>query len=198
MSEPDARYRRTAILIAVLAGHLALFATLIMTTRFGIPAASKLRAIELLQLPPVPMPAVGSATERLRPITANTVIRIGATDLDSIAPAVTLPAASPVSGSGSGVDWAAEARRALQAYEIRKREPLPYTPVSSEPVEDRWWPRARHRAGEQYKTPDGDWIVWISDQCYQIATTRTTVSAPGAMLPMTVCREPETNRPAAH
>jgi hypothetical protein len=181
--------RRGATLIVVLAGHLALFTGLIMTTRVGAPAASGLRAVELLVLPAVPMPSVRDSTDRLRPLSVNTVIHIGATDIDSVAPSVTLPSASAVEGSGSGVDWAAEARRALQAYEIRKRQPLTYTPVSSEPVEDRWWPRSQHHAGEQYKTTDGDWIVWISDKCYQIATPLTTASAPGAMLPMTVCRE---------
>lgn len=182
-------YRRSATLLAVLAGHAALFATLMMTTRTGTPAASTLRAIPLLVLPPVPMPTVHSAADRLRPQSVNSVIRIGAADLDSIAPSVTLPSASPVEGSGSGVNWAAEARRALQAYEIRKRQPLPYTALSSEPAEDRWWPRSQHHAGEQYKTINGDWIVWISDNCYQIATPLMTSSAPGAMLPMTVCGE---------
>jgi hypothetical protein len=63
-------------------------------------------------------------------------------------------------------------------------------------VEDRWWPRSKHHAGEQYKTPDGDWIVWINDNCYQVATPLMTVSAPGAMLPMTVCRDPAAEAPA--
>ena len=145
--------RRTVTLIAVLAGHLALFGTLMMTTRVGTPAASGLRAMELLVLPPVPMPGVRDSTDRLRPMRVNPVIHIGATDIDSFAPAVTLPSSSPVEGSGSGVDWAAEARRALQAYEIRKRQPLNYTPVSSEPVEDRWWPRSQRQAANSTRRP---------------------------------------------
>jgi hypothetical protein len=42
------------------------------------------------------------------------------------------------------VDWAAEARRALQAFEIRNREPAANNSVSrSSPAEQPWWPAHR-------------------------------------------------------
>jgi hypothetical protein len=177
-------------LLAVVLVHAALFVTLHLSARVGRRPAAAMVA-DVLLLPPIPayplaMPR--SVAERVRPPRIDTLLHVGATDLDSFAPRLAASSAAPLEGSGSGVDWAAEARRALQAYEIRKRQPLPYDAVASEPAEDGWWPRAQHRAGEQFKTAAGDWIVWINDDCYQIATPVTLVAAPGATRAQTVCR----------
>jgi hypothetical protein len=97
------------------------------------------------------------------------------------------PSAAASNGDGSGVDWRAEARRAVQAYEIRNHEPESSDLVSGSPAEDQWWPRSRHNAGDQYKTANGDWIVWINSSCYQIAIAGGSAYAPGAAGPRTVC-----------
>ena len=72
-------------------------------------------------------------------------------------------------GEGYGVDWAAEARRALQAFEIRNHKPASNQSVSGGPEEDHWRAGAQHHAGERYKTANGDWIVWVDANCYEIA-----------------------------
>ena len=69
---------------------------------------------------------------------------------------------------GTAVDWAAEARRAVQAFDIRSHLPASNQSVSGSPAEDHWWPRRQHHAGDQFKTANGDWIVWINDSCYQL------------------------------
>jgi hypothetical protein len=91
-------------------------------------------------------------------------------------------------GRGSGVYWTLEARRALNAFEIRQHQPVVNKSVSTQPEEDNWWPRGPHRAGERFKTADGDWIVWIDANCYQVASPGPSIYAPGATLPRTVCR----------
>ncbi len=53
--------------------------------------------------------------------------------------------------------------------------------------EDGWWPLGRHFAGEQYRTAGGDWIVWVSSNCYQVASAGASAAAPGALLPQTTC-----------
>jgi hypothetical protein len=97
-------------------------------------------------------------------------------------------ATGPSSGDGSGVDWHAEARRALQAFEIRNRQLSSNKSVSGRPEDDNWLPNAQHRAGEQLKTANGDWIVWINANCYEIASSGPNGYAIGAALPDAICR----------
>jgi hypothetical protein len=98
--------------------------------------------------------------------------------------------ASSSDGSGSGVDWAAEARRALHAFEIRNRQPSINNSISSKPGEDNWWPQALHHAGDQFKTANGDWIVWINTNCYQVASSGPSAYALDAWQPQTICHDP--------
>ncbi len=110
------------------------------------------------------------------------------------------PLASGTLGNGAGVDWTAEAHRALQAFEIRHNEAAGSEASASPVGDDAWWPREPHRAGEQYKTAGGDWIVWINASCYQVASAGSTYGA-GTAGGQTVCprREPSgaANRAAA-
>jgi hypothetical protein len=85
------------------------------------------------------------------------------------------------------VNWTAEAHRAVQAFEIRRNHPPGGAISSSTPWTD-WWPQGRHSVGDQFKTPNGDWIVWISSNCYQIA--RWGPGAYGSTPPQTVCSHP--------
>jgi hypothetical protein len=106
--------------------------------------------------------------------------------LEGVSPATTAPVSrSGSKDGGAGVDWAAEARRALQAFEIRSRQPAGNNSVSrSSPAEQPWWPA--HHPGERVKTADGNWIVWINSSCYQVATSLPSASGSGPQ-PLTVC-----------
>jgi hypothetical protein len=179
------RLPRYLTLLAVLALHLALVAVLL--TAFGsqnIPLAAN-QPVELLYIPPAIVPKIRADTSPARRLRGDMSISIAPPVLDADAPAA--PPGSASEGSGSGVNWAAEARRAVQAFEIRKHQPPRNTTVSRSPAEENWWPQSPHRAGDQYKTASGDWIVWINAGCYQVARASANVNAPGALLPQTFC-----------
>jgi hypothetical protein len=177
---------RYLTLIAVLIMHVVLLAALIMTPRIANVSTSVSVPIELLFIPPADLPKIRSEHSRPRRLAGNTAVSI--TPPVPASPSSSFP--SPASGSdgnGSGVDWAAEARRAVQAFEIRSHQPSRNNSVSGSPAEDHWWPRVQHHAGDRFKTANGDWIVWINSSCYQIASSAALAGAPGATLPPTIC-----------
>jgi hypothetical protein len=169
---------RSVILFVVLALHLAVLALRVSASRAGDPVLAE-HAVELLYLPPAALPKIRSENARPRHLSGGTAITVAPPALDSSL--LSAPSSSPSSGNGSGIDWPAEARRAVQAFDIRNHRPP--EPVSSGPAEENWWPR--HHAGEQFKTANGDWIVWINESCYRVASSGAYV--PGATLPPTVC-----------
>ena len=176
---------RYVTLFVVLALHLAIFAALLLTSRPGEIAVPGNYPVELVYIPPASTPKIRTENAHPKPLKGDTSISIEPLMLGSIGTSQA-PSASASNGDGSGVDWKAEARRAVQAFEIRNHEPESSDLVSGSPAEDQWWPRSRHSAGDQYKTADGDWIVWINPSCYQIAVAGTSPYA-GAMGPQTVC-----------
>jgi hypothetical protein len=176
---------RYVTVLVVVTLHLALFVALVMTsgTR-GLPAPAD-HAVELLFLPPVNLPKVRSENARPRRLSGDTAITIAPpVPIESPSPSLSPRPASSSDGGGSGVDWAAEARRALQAFEIRKNQPRGNNSISSKPGEDNWWPKTQHHAGERFKTANGDWIVWINASCYQLASSGPSAYA---LPPQTVC-----------
>jgi hypothetical protein len=175
---------RYIALIVVLALHVAVVAALLMRSGALSITVPMNQPIELLLLPPASIPKIRSESAPPRRVSGDNAISLPPPVLD-----VTSTARSPGSasdGNGSGVDWAAEARRALRAFEIRKHQPPSNSTVSRSPAEENWWPQVRHRAGDQFKTPSGDWIVWIDENCYQVAAAGSA-AAPGAVLSPTIC-----------
>jgi hypothetical protein len=182
--------RRYATLLAVVALHLGFVAVLLMTPPAGSSRSSTVQPVEVLFLPPPNPPKVRVASAPSRRLSVDTAITSAPPVLDSPSSSMRSSSASSSDGSGSGVDWAAEARRAVQAFDIRQHQPASRTSVSGRPGEDTWWPHAPHHAGDQFKTANGDWIVWINANCYQIASSGPSASAQGAAPPQTICREP--------
>ena len=175
--------------------HLALVAWLMLPTPMPLMAAWAEQPVEVVFLSSASAAKIHA--EKFRPLvlSGDTAISIDPPVLVSEYSGSS-PSGSDSDGSGPGVDWKAEARRALQAYEIRNREPPNDAALSVSPAEETWWPQARHRPGVRYKTANGDWIVWINSSCYQIATSAPSASAPGAMLSETICTG-ESARPRA-
>lgn len=104
--------------------------------------------------------------------------------------AITYPSADD---TVAPVDWAAEAHKAAAA--ITNSNAMPSAPpdrrkTSSAPGPRPWFPHSAHHAGEQYKTNDGDSIVWISDKCY-VKSSKQLLGVPDliarSMLSGTVC-----------
>ena len=176
---------RFMTLLFVLAFHAAVLGILLTTSRVGSASAPTARSVELLHLPPVTIPKVRAENPAPRQVVGVKTRTIALPALDS--PVLSAASASSSDGTGSGVDWAAEARRALQAYDIRQSQPANHHSISSDPVEEAWWPQGRHHAGDKFKTASGDWIVWISDNCYRVASPGLNSYVPGAVVAQTVC-----------
>jgi hypothetical protein len=178
--------RRYLTLLTVLAVHAGLVALLMMGSSSLTRTWSEDETVQLLYVPPPGFARIRSENSRPQVLAGNTEISLAPPHLDITAPS-TSPSAGGAEGVGPGVDWKAEARRAVQAFDIRSREP-PSDPLPMSPAEDWWWPRMRHRLGEPYKTSSGDWIVWISTNCYQVArAVALTPSSATAAPPQTVC-----------
>ena len=190
---------RYVTLIMVIGVHVGLVAALMMASRVQIGALSTEQPVELLLFPPTTAPKVRPESFRPKRLSGDTAITMAPPEFDSVAPS---PASDPsaTNGNGSGVDWRAEARRALQAYEIRNRLPQSDNSLSGSPAEETWWPQAHRRAGMPFKTAGGDWIVWINSNCYQVATSDANAYTLGAMLPHTVCesRDPPPAQKTRH
>jgi hypothetical protein len=189
--------QRYATLLLVLAVHLGVFALLLMTPMTRGEPRSPLQSVELLLLTPADVPPIRVANLRPRRLSAATDLAITPPLLDSTSPsAPASPSDGPQSaarGNGSAVDWAAEAHRALQAFEIRNHQPKNDVLVTGSPAEEHWWPYTKHQPGDHFKTPSGDWIVWINSSCYQVANSGPNTYALGMAPPRTFCID-ESNR----
>jgi hypothetical protein len=177
----------TAALVLIL--HAALIAALMMTSRTGRLAASTANSVELLFVAPVDPPKARTVMAKLRRQSAAVTITVEPPVLESLSFPISQGPASSTNGEGSGVDWAAEARRALQAFEIRNHQPSVNRSVSGGPEEDRWRLHAQHHAGERFKTAGGDWIVWLDANCYEIAHAGSSAYAHVAPLTEPICQE---------
>lgn len=177
---------RYATLLAVLAVHVALLAAMLAGTRALSIVSAANAPVELVYLPPPQIPRIRAETSPPRRLSGDTAIWVSPPVLESDSAALT-PTASASDGNGSGVDWKAEARRAVQAFEIRSHRPSSDYTMPGGAAEDQWWPLARHRAGDQFKTASGDWIVWVNASCYQVASSKANAFALGAPPPPTIC-----------
>ena len=178
--------RRSATLLTVLAVHFAVVAVLWSESRTLDRPAAAVQSVELIALPPPPVPKIRAETSPPRRLSGDTAIWVSPPVLESDSAALT-PTASASDGNGSGVDWRAEARRAVQAFEIRSHRPASDYTMPGGAAEEKWWPLARHRAGDQFKTANGDWIVWVNASCYQVASSKANPPAVGAPPPPTIC-----------
>ena len=176
---------RYLTLLVVVTLHLALIAALMMTGRTGDLPTSTDYSVELLFLPPITFPRVRSENARPRRLSGDTAVTIALPIPIALpSPSLSPRPASSSDGSGLGVDWAAEARRALRAFEIHNYQPPINNAISRMPWEDNGWPQAQHQTGDRFKTANGDWMVWINASCYQLASSGPK---PYAVLPQTIC-----------
>jgi hypothetical protein len=176
---------RPTVLFMVLALHLAALALLLAHSRTLNIAGPAEQAIQLVVLAPVKPPKV--RIENARPQHWST----------NIAPALAPPALNSSTQSGPGsapdgrgpaVNWAAEAHRAVRAFEIRRHQTGNSALSVSSSLDESG--SREHHAGDQMKTASGDWIVWINADCYQIAAWHSETPAVGTISPKIICRNP--------
>jgi hypothetical protein len=178
---------RYLTLLAVITVHTALLAWLAAASHTrGVAANVPSESVQLLFIPPPSLPKVRLQSVQPLRLRSGTPVSVTPPPLDAPpSPAAEEPPRSGSKDGGSGVDWAAEERRALRAFEIRSHQPAINNSVSRRsPAEQPWWPA--HRPGERYKTAEGNWIVWINSSCYQVATSSLSTSGSGPQ-PRTIC-----------
>ena len=183
-----AKTLRPIALFVVLALHLAALALLLAHSRTLNIAGAAEHPLELMVLAPVKPPKVtieNTGPQRLR---TNIAIALAPPALNSSSQ--TGPGSAP-DGQGSAVNWAAEAHRAVRAFEIRGHQTTNSALSVSSSLDVTG--SSEHHAGDKLKTPNGDWIVWISADCYQIASWHSDVPAFGE--PTIICRKPAAHPP---
>jgi hypothetical protein len=147
MDQRKAWGSRSLILAGLLAVHLGLLAWALLATRTSSVPAPRKSPSTIVYLPPIQFPRVYAEHTRLEPMRTNVA--------EGLAPP--LFASSTQSGSeaaadgrGSAVNWAAEAHRAVRAFEIRRDHPRTSAISVSMSWED--WVLREHHPGERYKT----------------------------------------------
>jgi len=191
------RTERYAAAATVLALHLVLIAALIMMPRTGKLAAATANTVEVLFVAPAKPPQL-RVTANLPRRGHRLALTVEPPVLESLSfPASPTPGSS-ANGEGTGVDWGAEARRALQAFEIRNRQHSASQSVSGRPEDDHWPPHAQHHAGERFKTENGDWMVWVDANCYEIAHAGSGAYAHVAPLTEPICQDHPGAAAASH
>jgi hypothetical protein len=169
--------------LAVSALHLAALALLLANSRTLTMAESAEHPVELMALPPVKAPRVRVDNARPQRLSTDIAVSLAPPLLNSSLQSG--PSSAP-DGRGAAVNWIAEAHRAVRAYEIRRNQSANSALSVSSSLDEVG--SREHHAGDQLKTASGDWIVWISDSCYQIASWRSNTAAAGAISPQTICR----------
>ena len=147
--------------------------------------------IEIVALPPIQPPKVVVENNRPQRLSTDIAVALAPPLLNSSmqsGTSIQSGTSSAPDGRGSGVNWIAEAHRAVRAYEIRKNQTSNSALSVSSSLDELGF--REHHAGDQMKTASGDWIVWIDDNCYQVASWRSNATASGAVSPQTICRNP--------
>lgn len=183
---------RSVTLALVLAIHVALIALWLWGSHHSMILAEPSPPIELMWLPPTKVPTVRVDNTRPPHVSANLSISLAPPELTSQSAAT--PPASAADRPGSDVNWAAEAHRAVQAFEIRRDRQVSHAMLGSTPW-DGWLPHREHHAGDRFKTDSGDWIVWIDGNCYQVATWHAGAPAEDATQTPTICVGEEKKNP---
>jgi hypothetical protein len=175
---------RPAVFGLVLALHVATLALLLNSRTVNIRGADG-RFVELLALPPIEPPKVKIENARPQHWSTNIAVALAPPTLNSSSESG--PGSAP-DGRGAAVNWAAEAHRAVRAFEIRGHQTKNSALSVSSSLDESGW--REHHAGDQLKTPSGDWIVWINANCYQIASWHSDAPDFSAISPKIICRKP--------
>lgn len=186
-----AKTLRATVLFIVLALHVATLALLLAGSRTLHIAGAAEHPIELVRLPPVKPPALRLANTRPQRWSTDIAVALAPPALNSSSQSG--PGSAP-DGQGPGVNWAAEAHRAVRAFEIRTHQ-TGNSALSVSSALDVSGSR-EHHSGDQMKTASGDWIVWINADCYQIASWRSDAPASGPISPRVICRNPAAAAPS--
>jgi hypothetical protein len=162
--------RRYLALGAVLALHVGIIAAIIDTTQFRPVLTSATRPLEITFLPPEAKPVVRPPS----PVQDSNKIHNMPRSVPPPTPdlEVVQPAPSPTQ-SASTVDWAQEAQ-AVAATRAQEKSPKSGAGAEAPPLPNSpFAPSPAHHAGEEFTTVSGERAVYVSDNCYQVASPFT-------------------------
>jgi hypothetical protein len=153
-------------IVVVLAFHL-LTIVIVVSSRSRRVLTSTTSPIEILFLPPEtaarirPPPALPNHSKRTE----------AAISAAPSTPTITLAPLSPSAAYlGPPIDWAEEAQTVAAAMaksdSLQTHQGSDTTPSSQSPFA----PPPTHHAGEQFRTDTGEWIVFVTDNCYQVSS----------------------------
>jgi hypothetical protein len=173
MDEPHKWERsRYFALLVVSALHATLVIALLIAAKTRVLLTSDPNPIELLVLPPntVPQTAVPP------PARANQPKKATPSGVPPSSAITNYPQAAAGENAGPTVDWAQEAQNV--AADIAKKnsaERRQESALAASPQSPFALPPAHHK-GDQYPTGDGQWIVYVSDDCYQVSKSITSIT----------------------
>jgi hypothetical protein len=161
MDDSDSGPSRFILLTAVLVFHGVLVLVLVMESRPWHVSTPVMVPIELLSSLTPPSTETPKRPDQGLP---RPSIRV---EVPAPAAPFTLsPLPSSAEGSQPSIDWAREAHSvaADAAAAIARSHPEPEPPPTSVFPE-----KFSHHAGEQFRTDDGRWMVFVNDNCYQVS-----------------------------
>ena len=171
---------RTTVFSIVVVLHLAILLLLLRSFRPVLVPADE--PIQLVYLAPVTRPRVVADNNRPPRLAAKVAIALSQPAVNA---ATQTGTSSGADGHGSGVNWIAEAHRAVRAFEIRNSQIHNSALSVSSTLDERGF--GEHHAGDRSKTESGDWIVWINADCYKIASWHSGENTE-TLSPQTICR----------
>jgi hypothetical protein len=177
--------KRSTVFIMVLALHLATLALLLAPSPAPTIPSAHVGSVELVYLPPVQPQKMRIENNQPQHWSTNIAVALTPPALNSSSQFG--PGSAP-DGHGPAVNWAAEAHRAVRAFEIRGHQTKNSALSVSSSLDESG--SREHHAGDQLKTANGDWIVWINANCYQIASWHSDAPDFSAISPKIICRNP--------
>jgi hypothetical protein len=166
------RPARYGVFLVVLAFHVTMLVFLIASSKTVRLLMPTVTLIEVPFLPPATAQRVRTDTSPSPPL-----------DMTRVTPSVdaTLslsPELVPAVGTfGVPIDWADQAHTVADSIvantDARESQ---LTPDLTAPQKSIFPEPPAHHAGEQHRLDTGEWIVFISDNCYQISSAIPTVS----------------------
>ena len=161
---------RYAALLGVLALHVAVLTGLIIAAKTHLPKEPAVIPIELRVIPPNPAPTTPppqTLAERRKKVSAAPV-PLPPEALTAITPDSTSEIAGPaIDWSQEAHDVAAKIAKGSPDLEATQRPALSNSPFAT--------PSAHHK-GEQIPTADGRWMVFVSEDCYQLSKGITHIT----------------------
>lgn len=161
---------RYAVLLGVLTLHVAVLTGLVLAAKTRLHATPAATPIELLVLPQnvaPTAPPTPTSPDRRKKVTAAP-LPPPPDALTAIAPNSTSDVAGPqMDWSQEAHDVAANIARSAPALEETRPSILSNSPFAAPPP---------HHRGEQIPTADGRWMVFVSEDCYQLSKDITHIT----------------------